>query len=290
MTISVACEKCGFKYTLKDELAGKKVKCKEYQAVFVVPQPVAPPAPVATTGHGDPVFRYSDDARPTQFEMAIGDLATIERITRHIEQYCGKVETVLHELVSDLVHIDVHWVKPTRERNYHTLVTSGMSDRPMLAPEQVAECRYAELMLSLPPEWPVGETYEVLPSQEVNPRHYWPIYLLKMLARFPHKFNAWLWWGHTMPNGDPAEPYADNTQLCCALLLSPMRFPQEFGQLKIDDEKTIHFFSIVPLYKEEMDVKLEKGTEALFDGFDKHNVNELLDIKRTNVCKKRGWW
>lgn len=42
MTILVACEKCGFRYKLKDELAGKKVKCKECQAV-------------ATAGHGDSV-------------------------------------------------------------------------------------------------------------------------------------------------------------------------------------------------------------------------------------------
>jgi Suppressor of fused protein (SUFU) len=92
-----------------------------------------------------------------------------------------------------------------------------------------------------------------------------------------------------MPNGDPAEPYADNTQLCCALLMSPVRFPQEFRQLKIDDDKTILFFSIVPLYKEEMELKLERGTAALFEGFDKYGVNELLDLKRRNVCKK-GWW
>lgn len=290
MTIATVCTKCGFEYKLRDDLAGKKVKCKECQTVFVVPKQPSGPTPVATTGHGDPVYRYSDRDRPTDFEMAIGDSQNIERITEHIEQYCGKVENVLHELVSDMVHIDVHYVKPTPERNYHTLVTSGMSDRPMNAPEQVAEFKYAELMLCLPPEWPVGEIYATLPGKEFDPRHYWPIYLLKMLARFPHKFNTWLWWGHTMPNGDPAAPYADNTKLCCALLLSPVRCEEGFETLKISEEKTIHFFSIIPIYKEEMDVKLEKGAEALLEGFDKHGVTELLDVKRPNVCKKRGWW
>jgi hypothetical protein len=289
MTILVTCEKCGHQYKLKDELAGRKGKCKECQAVFVIPQPAAPPKRVATTGHGGPVYSYSDDARPTQFEMAIGDSANIERISNHIEQYCGKVGSVLHELVSDMVHIDVHWVQPTPERNYHTLVTSGMSDRPMLAPEQAADCEYAELMLCLPPEWPVGEIYEALPGQEPNPRHYWPIYVLRMLARFPHKFSTWLWLGHTMPNGDPAEPYADNTQLCCALLLMPLRFEPGFRKLVIDEEKTINFLSVVPLYNEELEAKLEKGVEALIPGFDKHGVTELLDVKRRNVCKK-GWW
>ena len=284
MTIALACPQCGFQYNLRDELAGKKAKCKECQAIFVVSAAKQPPTPVETTGHGDPVYRYSDDELPAKFEMAFGDSENIERVSDHIEQHCGKIATVMHELVSDLVHIDIHWVQPTRERNYHTLVTSGMSDRPMTAPEQVAECQYAELMLSLPPEWPLDDK-----SLE-DGRNYWPIYLLKMLARFPHKFNTWLWWGHTMPNGDPPEPYADNTQLSCALLLSPVHCDEGFSQLVINDEKTIHFFSIVPLYKEEMQVKLDKGTEALLEGFGKHNVTELLDVKRPNVCKKKGWW
>jgi len=284
MTISIACEKCGFRYKLKDELAGKKVKCKECQTVFVVPQPIALPTPVSTTGHGDPVYRYSDSTRPTQFEMAIGDSENIERISEHIQRHCGPIAGVMHELVSDLVHIDIHCVAPTKDRLHHTLVTSGMSDRPMNAPEQVAECQYAELMLCLPPSWPLDDK-----SLE-DGRHYWPIYLLKMLARFPHKFNTWLWWGHTMPNGDPAEPYADNTQLCCALLMSPVRVDEGFESLEIAADKTIHFFSIIPIYQEEMAVKLDKGAEALLEGFDKHGVNELLDVKRANVSKKKGWW
>jgi hypothetical protein len=282
MGIRVNCEKCGFEYKLKDELAGKKVKCKICQAVFVVPRPQTGPTPVDSTGHGDPVYRYTE--RPTQFELAIGDSENIERITEHIERCCGPVDGVMHELVSDLVHIDVHSVKPTAERPYHTLVTSGMSDRPMNAPEQASDCKFAELMLCLPPDWPLDEK-----SWE-EPRWYWPVYLLKMLARFPHEYQTWLWWGHTMPNGDPAEPYAENTQLCCALLLAPTLFDDSFSQLEIDGEKTIHFLSIVPLYQEEIAFKLDKGAEALCERFDKHNITELLNPQRVNVCKKKGWW
>jgi hypothetical protein len=58
---------------------------------------------------------------------------------------------LFHELLSDLVHVDIHIVEPTAARNYYTLVTSGMSDRPMAAPEECRECRYAELVISLPP-------------------------------------------------------------------------------------------------------------------------------------------
>lgn len=280
MAIKVECEKCGFAYKLKDELAGRKVKCKICQAVFVVPK--GPPEPAELTPTGDPVYRYTE--RTKKFELAIGDSENIQRISEHIEQYCGPVATVMHELLSDLVHIDVHWVQPTPERNYHTLVTSGMSDRPMSAPAEVPHLRHAELMLSLPPNWPLDD-------KSLNEgSNYWPIYVLKMLARFPHEYDSWLSWGHTMPNGDPAEPYADNTQLCCALRLSPALVDEGFRELKIDDEKTIHFFSIVPLYQEEIDLKLAQGAEALVERFAKQNITELLDAKRPNVCKKKGWW
>jgi hypothetical protein len=280
MGIRVNCEKCGFEYKLKDELAGKKVRCKICKAEFVVPN--VGPAPVETTGHGDPVYRYTE--RPTQFELAVGDSENIERISQHIERHCGPVDGVMHELVWDLVHIDVHTVKPSAKRPYHTLVTSGMSDRGMNAPEQASDCQFAELMLCLPPDWPLDEK-----SWE-EPRWYWPIYLLKMLARFPHEYQTWLWWGHTMPNGDPAEPYAENTQLCCALLLAPTLFDESFSQLQIDAQKTIHFLSIVPLYQEETAFKLDKGAEALCERFAKNQVTELLNPQRVNVCKKKGWW
>ena len=56
-------------------------------------------------------------------------------------------------MISDLVHIDVHWVQPTPKRPYHTLVTSGMSDKPMTVPAGAEHLRFAELMLCLPPEW-----------------------------------------------------------------------------------------------------------------------------------------
>src|SRR5262245_38213945 len=99
MAIRIDCEKCGYQYKLKDELAGKKVKCKICKAVFVVPTPATGPEVVEITGSGDPVYRYGE--RPTQFELATGDSENIEKISEHIELHCGPVNMVYHELLSD---------------------------------------------------------------------------------------------------------------------------------------------------------------------------------------------
>jgi len=231
---------------------------------------------------GQPIYRHKE--RERKFELAIGDSENIETISDHIEQYIGPVATVYHELMSDLVHIDVHIVEPTDERDYYTLVTSGMSDRPMNAPEGAEDLRYAELVIGLPSDWPMGD--ESWKKEE----NYWPVWLLKFMARFPHEYETWLWSMHTVPNGDPPEPYAGNTQLCGAMLLPPITTDEEFWELPIDDEKRIHFFGIVPLHEDEMELKLKKGAEALFDGFDEHNISELLDPGRPSTVKKRGGW
>ncbi|MEO1085403.1 MAG: suppressor of fused domain protein, partial [Acidobacteriota bacterium] len=89
---------------------------------------------------GAPIYRH--EAQERDFEAAIGDAEHIERISDHIEEHIGPIASVLHELVSDQVHIDIHVVAPTPERDFYTLVTSGMSERAMAAPEQCADFRY----------------------------------------------------------------------------------------------------------------------------------------------------
>ena len=232
---------------------------------------------------GAPIYRHEN--RERGFEFAAGDSENIDRITEHIEAHVGPVATVFHELVSDLVHVDIHIVEPRPERNCYTLVTSGMSDRAMNVPEGYSECRFSELMISLPPDWPMSQESW---KDEAN---YWPIRMLKFLSRFPHEYRTWLWAMHTIPNGNPPEPFAPNTRMTGVILLPPITLPQDFHQLAIDQDKTIHFHSVLPLHSDEMELKLKESAEALFDGFDRMRVSEVLNPARPSViAKKRSWF
>lgn len=231
--------------------------------------------------NGDPIYRYKEPSKEwTPPDMSNSSLEAIED---HIEAHVGKVDTVWHEVISDHVHIDVHVVKPTVDRPYYTLITSGMSDLPMKAPLQAQDYRFAELMMSLPADWPM--------SQEAwkDTRHYWPIYWLKVLSRFPHKYDTWLSYGHTMPNGNPSEPVAPNAAFECMLLGPPMTVSTDFWRLKVSADKTISFFAVFPIYPEEAKLKLKKGADELFTRFEKSKITELLDIRRRNVAKSE-WW
>jgi Suppressor of fused protein (SUFU) len=157
------------------------------------------------------IYRYEAEEKP--FQVAEGDAEALQAIEGHIEKHIGKIETVMHEIVSDLIHIDVHIVEPTAERNFYTLITSGMSDLPMTVPDECEEFKFAELLICLPASWDMPKVYDTMADEE----HWWPIRCLKYLARFPHEYDTWLCENHTIPNGDPPEPFAGNTRLCCGL-------------------------------------------------------------------------
>ncbi len=234
--------------------------------------------PAEFSDSGNPIYRHQPRAKP--FAMAFGDAQHIQLIEAHITRHLGQPETVFHEIISDLVHIDVHMIAPRPERNFYTLVTTGMSARAMKVPEGLEELSYAELLLSLPPDWPLRQ------EDFKDESNYWPVRLLKTLARLPHEYDTWLGEAHTIPNGDPPEPYAPNTKLCCAMLAPPLLVPDEFRELTVSPEMKMHFYGVIPMYREETDLKLKRGSQEIYTRFDRQKVSELLDVNRKNVAKK----
>jgi hypothetical protein len=229
-----------------------------------------------------PTYRYTEPTKP--FEFAIGDSENIEAISAHIERHIGPVATVFHELISDKVHIDIHIVAPSDRFPFYTLVTSGMSDRRMPAQGPNAHLCFSELFICLPPDWKMDQ------ADWKDDANYWPIRWLKFLARFPHEYDAWLWFGHTMPNGDPARPVHASTALCSFLLLQNFRLPDGFRSLHVNEEKRIHFLSVIPLYQDELDLKLHKGAEAIESRFRKAGLSEVLDIRRPSCVSTAGFF
>ena len=82
---------------------------------------------------GSPIMVHS---RQKDFTPAQGE-EHIAAIGAHIERHLGPVSGVFHEIISDLVHIDVHVVPANDHCPYLRLVTSGMSDLPMTVPAEV---------------------------------------------------------------------------------------------------------------------------------------------------------
>jgi len=74
------------------------------------------------------------------------------------------------------------------------------------------------------------------------------------------------------------------------MLAPPVSAPAEFWRLTLADGRRLRFWSMAPLYREEVDFKLRKGAEALFDRFNKAGISDVVDPVRPNVCGKRRWF
>ncbi len=223
----------------------------------------------------NPVYHHKDPK-----EGPVQGVSHLEQITDHIEKNIGPIEMVYHEMVSDLVHIDVHHVKATKDFPFHTLVTSGMSDVSMTVPDEDV-CPYLELCLHLPDDWQIDmESFK-------DEKWYWPVRMLKFAARFPHQYNTYLSYGHTVSNGTPPEPFHQSLGFNGLIVLPSVILGDDFIALTINEDKDIQFLSIVPLYEEEMNLKLRKGCDALLDKFDKNDYFGVIDPQRKNFAKKR---
>ncbi|WP_379198331.1 suppressor of fused domain protein [Paenibacillus sp. GCM10012306] len=132
-------------------------------------------------------------------------------------------------------------------------------------------------MMFLPADWPL--TQKDFEAEE----NYWPIRLMKMLARFPHMYQTWLGYGHTIPNTEDYEPYAPNTELSGVILFA---LPEEVSTVHTKDGNQVQVYFLVPLYREEMEFKLESGMDELVAKLSELPGDFLvLNPNRLHACK-----
>ena len=221
-----------------------------------------------------------DGEMPEDEEAGVPEVYTeeeMEAVEGHIQQYFGKVENVFHELVSPDIHVDICMVPPTEERDYCTLVTMGMGAHRMNVPEELVEYKLerAELAIALPADWKLDQ------ESMKDEKWYWPIRLLKSLARLPINCDSWLGHGHTVEN---REPFADNTKLCTATLIGPQDTEDGSEVCTLPGGEEVNFYQVIPLYEDELDYKLEHDADALLNKM--RGISFVVNPTRQNAITR----
>ena len=221
-----------------------------------------------------------DDEAPGDEETGVPEVYTeeeMEAVEGHIDQYFGNVENVFHELVSPDIHVDICVVPPSEERDYYTLVTMGMGAHRMNVPEELAEYKLerAELAIALPADWKLDQ------ESMKDEKWYWPIRLLKSLARLPIASDTWLGFGHTMDN---EEDFAENTKLCAAILTGPQGTKDGSEVCTLPGGEEVNFYQVIPLYEDELDYKLEHDVDALLNKM--RGISFVVNPTRQNAITR----
>jgi Suppressor of fused protein (SUFU) len=157
-----------------------------------------------------------------------------------------------------------------------------MSERAQRTPALEGAPRFAEIVAILPAGWPV------VGAKQRDPRNHWPVCMIQDLARYPHESGKWLGFGHSLESRRPSKPrsspFAPNTRLNSVLLVPPLSLPEEFETLQGPGGREITFMAAVPLYQEELELKLRAGSAVLLDAMERHGITDVIDPHRVNVA------
>ena len=218
-----------------------------------------------------------DNDNIPQYSYSVEEM---DKVSDYIKQQYGEFDIVAHELVSPDIHCDIAIVPPTDDQPYYKLVTMGAGAFKMNVPEDLKSDVYerAEYVVFLPADWNIKSDKE---------EDYWPIRMLKTVARLPVSMDDWLFYRHTVNLTDDESPVAENTGFnSCVLFISFGKGNKPVEPLKLDlSDKEVAFFQLVPLYPEELEFKLEHSFDELEDIMDDDLYDPVVDIHRENYCK-----
>jgi len=207
----------------------------------------------------------------------------IEALEKHLDKYFESKEiTVFHEMLSLDFHLDVYFIQP-ENKDFNLLITSGMSLLEMNVPETIEnreEYTFAELILLVSKEI---EFSNVLSDHNKNE---WIIGMMKDMARFPHHQHTFLTEGHTLQAwNDIAEPYDKDTNFTSCILLPSATFDEDFMQITAGS-RVINLHSLFPLYKNELEYKIQNGYSKFFDLLIADDVAEVFHHNRQNLLRE----
>ena len=192
-----------------------------------------------------------------------------------LEQYItdtfGQISDVFHEIISVDIECSIYIINPTDSQPYYTLITGGMGAYQMNTPDINTPSR-AELIIRVPSHWDLTSNKE---------KDYWPIRWLKNLARQPLYQDSHLVSGHTLTTYTLADTDFEG------LLLLEADDPQDnIACTMLSDDKFILFYQLIPLYRQELQYKLDCGLISLMQKLEHAGIPypPVVDTHRINVC------
>lgn len=201
----------------------------------------------------------------------------------HIDQYFGVYAQILTDHSNPEYPIEIAIIPPRLEHDYYTLVTVGLSLHQMHFSEERREenLERAELLINLPPDWKL--TKDALKDET----WYWPIRMMLATAYFSIEDpNVCLESRTTLMEGEDGVPFAEGTDLRGEILFWPGPFGQDAFACRLPGGEEVNFYQVIPLYREELQYKLEHGADALLDLCPDESL-EVINPHRLNVVTDR---
>lgn len=243
-----------------------------------MPAPGEDRSPSGHSGHQPP-----GDGRGAA--LAPQEEAHREALLAHLSEFLGDDYIVAQESMSHGITVDLAVFAASEEVPHATLVTLGMSQRPMHA-EGGEEFRL-ELLIGLPAGWPGIDP----PDQELltTGAHAWPLDLLRDTARIPSTEGSVLDWGHSITHG--GERYDDSVPFTGALIGPPYGYPPQLMNAPTPSG-AVQILAVLPVTAEELALRasVASGGNLVLDRLAQAGVTAVIDPARGPVTDGPAPW
>jgi len=171
-----------------------------------------------------------------------------------------------------------YFIDFSREKGINVLMTSSFHSYQMPVPEKLQGFEFGQLYFCVPVYWDLTNTE--------NPEIKWLFEWLNRVSTYTIKNNTWLGDGHTYNCTKHGKQLSPSIRQDHLFISNPIFLEDELTPVEFED-KTIHFWALIPLFGDEMDYKQGKGTVKLKKKFLIKGVTEKLDEFRQSSLKNR---
>lgn len=174
----------------------------------------------------------------------------MEALPAHIGQFIDGEPLILHELYPDHMHLDVFMWSPSPQRPMWTMVTCGLSAHPMNVPTGAEKYERAELVLTLPQDWPPMSEILRMPDSRAE-QFSWPVFEMKYLARMTYLYDIWLGYGHSTRACRTIHHTYPDSEFSGLLIEQVLSMPKEVSTFTVEGH-TVHCLGLFALYPDEL--------------------------------------
>lgn len=203
----------------------------------------------------------------------------VDKITKHAEKSLGPLtSSVSFKMLESGDPLTILIFGPTKERNFYTLVTAGMSQNFTSKDKKESPCEH-ELVLCLPVTWNPPKNVDDVSTLSDHDKL--PISVLLFYSEVPRKHQLKLGYGHTMKLVDS---FPNFTHLHFNFTLFQPEF--EIMLLKKSDKnmpETIMFLGVFPITQEEYELMKAHDSDYLMDHLLSHNVSLVFNASRKST-------
>lgn len=215
-----------------------------------------------------------------------------QTIQDHIIKYYGNISRTI--MVKECARLDLklYIIEPTKERDFYTVITSGMGAYKMELPDDFKDDNVdrIELLIYLSPNWDIDGAFRASSSSttgliidgkvtplfgNINAQWNYPIQILKNLAQAPVNNESYFVMGNIM---DDETPFSDSTSDSGGILIFPAYATEEGQVCQLTSGEKVGFLQVMPITTNEIERAANLNRNLIFHKLIFHNFIIYQDI------------